>query len=159
MEQQVDRVVPLDVGVVADPGVSGAVLLRDDHRTYLTFRSCARSVTEGAGPTAIVTFERCLITKFGYPNDEALDGHPLSARGLAAYGVFEVLDSSWARSVVIQNRVRFPATPDDYAGRHFVFAFHDSTFECLARDLRVEFAEGPAAEIIQRLAATLDGGD
>jgi hypothetical protein len=59
---------------------------------------------------------------------------------------------------VAQNRHSFPATSDDYAGRHFIFTFHDSTFECLANELAVELSRDPYAQILTRLSSRLLGG-
>jgi hypothetical protein len=152
-----DTVVELDIGVVPEAAVSGAVVLQDEYATYLTFNAMskgAHSERRDSG-TAIVTFKRCLLSKFGYPNDEALAGHPLYGRGLRFYRAFEVLKSSWASAVVAQNRQSFPATPDDYAGRHFIFTFHDSTFECLANDLAIELSRDPYTKILTRLSSRL----
>ena len=94
---------------------------------------------------AIVTFDLCFITRFGYPNDEALGGHPLAKRGLRWYGVFEIIGSSWAAELAARNRISFPNSSSDF-GRHFIFTFHDSTFECLARGLTTSFHPNTANE-------------
>jgi hypothetical protein len=129
---------PLDIGVFPEAGVSEARLVQDEYRAVLTF-SAMRLQPDGrrtdAG-TATVEFVRCMATRFGYPNDEALRGHPLYNSGLSAYDVFEVIGSPWIRRLTEQNRVAFPSTPDS-TQRHFIFTFHDSTFECIADDLRV----------------------
>jgi hypothetical protein len=129
---------PLDIGVVPEAGVSEARLVQDEYRAVLTF-SAMRLQPDGSrtdAGTATVEFVRCIITKFGYPNDEALSGHPLYNSGLTGYGIFEVIGSQWIRRLTEQNRVAFPSTPDS-TQRHFIFSFHDSTFECIADDLRV----------------------
>ena len=93
-----------------------------------------------------------MLAKFGYPNDEALSGHPLYSKGLGFYGTFEVIGSSWARNVVAQNRVVFPSTSDDYAGRHFIVTFHDSMFECLAHKLEAELTTKNRSQIVGGLS-------
>lgn len=45
----------------------------------------------GRMQTAVATFSRCRQAVFGYPNDEALLGHPLYAG--RRYGFYEVIDS------------------------------------------------------------------
>ena len=81
------------------------------------------------------------IVKFGYPNDEALPGHPLYPKGLTFYGIFEVRDSSWSRALAEQNLVSFPnPSPSATSGRHFVVTFHDSTLECIAEGIEGRFA-------------------
>lgn len=85
----------------------------------------------------IVEFDRVLAHFFGGPNDEALDGHPLSDRGLEAYAVFEVFNSSWLRGMERMNRVHPSHYPEAFEGyRHFIFTFHDTPLEVLAEGVR-----------------------
>lgn len=115
-----------------------------------------RVVTPGADHeiVALVEFTWPLAHFFGPPNDEAFAGHPLAARGLEPYGIFEVLGSSWLRALERMNAVHPHHDPTAYARlRHFVFAFHDSTFECAARSLVVEVRGGSLASAVRELAA------
>ena len=90
---------------------------------------------------AVLRFPVCQIVKFGYPNDEALPGHPLYSKGLSYYGLFEVLDSSWIKTLAEQNLVSFPNPgPSRPSRRHFVVTFHDSTLECIAERMEGRFA-------------------
>jgi hypothetical protein len=140
----VDQVVELDIGVTPEAAVSGAVLLQTEERACLMFnamRDTARPFPQGGfykedAGLAIVELVWCSITKFGYPNDEAWSHIPRT-KGLA-YGVFEVLNSSWIAELTRLNRFGFPNTPESENKRHFLFLFHDSSFECIARELRVE---------------------
>lgn len=108
-------------------------------------------------PAAIVRFSWARASMFGPPNDEAFSGHPLASRGLRPYGAFEVLDSSWVRRLERMNAVHPQHRPESYADlRHFVLAFHDSTFECVAEGYRCELARGPLTALIARLSAELE---
>jgi len=107
---------------------------------------------------ALVTFVRPYAHQFGPPNDEAFAGHPLAARGLHPYGVFEVVESSWIRRLEGMNAVH----PHHHRAkfdrlRHFVFAFHDSTFECIAQDFQVEVRGGSLASGVTELSGRLGG--
>jgi hypothetical protein len=135
-------VVELPLGVVPEAAVSGALLLQSEYHTFLTFNAMRRvgERYENAG-TAIIELERCLMTRFGLPNDSALGGHPLARYGIEAYGCFEVLDSPWRAEAEAQNRVCFPHTDHFSDIRHFVFTFHDSSCEALARDIEVRVVE------------------
>jgi len=89
-----------------------------------------------------------VLSRFGYPNDEALAGHPLYAAGMNTYGGYEVIGSDWKLEVDQQNRVAFP----DWHGwpvRHFAFVFHDSMFECLAENYIVRSSSGPDDEFFR----------
>jgi hypothetical protein len=89
-------------------------------------------------PIAMIRFVRCMAFMFGPPNDEAFRGHPLAGRGLRPYAVFEVQHSSWIRQLEQMNSVHPHHRPKAYTiCRHFIFAFHDSTFECIANGFEV----------------------
>ena len=152
-----DIVRPLDIGFLPEAAVSGPVLLQNDFNAFLTFNAVRMTEDDkraDAG-TAVIEFEHCSLTKFGYPNDEALGGHPLAKRGLKWYGVFEVEKSSWIAEKTKQNRVNFPNTTEDTQSRHFIFTFHDSTFECLAWDLRAKLDDRPYHAIVSELTGRL----
>ena len=86
---------------------------------------------------ALVRFEFVRAVMFGPPNDEAFSGHPLADRGLPPYGAFEVLESSWIRRLERINAVHPNHRPEHFADdRHFVLAFHDEVFECVANPRR-----------------------
>lgn len=85
---------------------------------------------------AVIEFDRVLAHYFGGPNDEALRGHPLYERGLGHYGVYEVLASSWLRTMERMNRVHGSHNPSTFEGyRHFIFSFKETPFECLAKGI------------------------
>jgi hypothetical protein len=90
-------------------------------------------------PIALVEFEDCYAVKFGGPNDEVLHGHPLNGRGLAYYGAHDIKNSRWMeeeRRIQSVHEMHVPATWNER--RHFLFAFHDQTVECIATGYRVE---------------------
>lgn len=146
--QALDHAVPIDVGCIPEAAVSGPVLLQTDDAAFLTFnamRAGPDGMREDAG-TAVVELERCCVTRFGYPNDEALPGHPLYARGLSAYGIYEIRNSRWIRVLTERNSVSFPSS--SFARQtHFFIAFHDSSFECIADSLKVTLTTKPYAEV------------
>jgi len=81
---------------------------------------------------------------FGPPNDEAFGGHPLAHRGLGPYAVFEVRQSSWIRQLERMNSVHRQHEREWFLSnkKHFIFAFHDSTFECIAESFDVQVRQG-----------------
>lgn len=87
---------------------------------------------------AVVSFIRPEAHYFGSLNDEALQGHPLAARGLGAYGIYEVRESSWIRTLAQRNSVHRHHDAGRFdALKHFIFTFHDTTFECVAGQVQV----------------------
>jgi hypothetical protein len=104
-------------------------------------------------PAAIVRFSRPTASMFGPPNDEAFKGHPLATRGLQPYGAFEVHDSSWIRSLERMNSVHPQHRPEHFVSyRHFILAFHDTTFECVATGFDHVLASGPLNDLVAREA-------
>lgn len=111
------------------------------------------------GPTdadellVIVHFKRSSAYFSGPPNDEAFDGHPLAGRGLEPYGVFEVLDSSWIRAMERMNSVHPNHSPALFSDlRHIILTFHDSVFECAAREFDIHLSRGSASDAVDTMA-------
>lgn len=150
-----NKVVELDVGFKPEAAVSGAVLVQSEVSTFLTFNAMKQEedgLWHPAG-TAFVRFPMCLATKFGHPNDEALPGHPLYSM-MQGYGIYEVIDSTWVDELTRLNQVRFPQTdPGRWKStyHHFIFTFHDSTFECLANEMLMEILVETYETIFQRI--------
>jgi hypothetical protein len=63
------------------------VLWQSEHQAVLAYHASPKAP---GGPYCVVAFEGCLIATFGYPNDDALPGHPLHDKGLEWYGFYEV---------------------------------------------------------------------
>jgi hypothetical protein len=153
-----ESIVKLDWGCRPEAAVSDAVLVQTEHSAFLTFNAMRPSdrMSPYGGPQmedagiALVEFEMCTITKFGYPNDEAWGGIPRT-RGLG-YGIYEVLNSTWVRELTTLNRFSFPDTPEDVRSRHFLFLFHDSSFECIAAGMKLELVDRPYANVFARIA-------
>lgn len=148
-----ERVVELDLGVYPVPGAPMPLLAQGSRDLVLVF--WAQTEPGGDRKTGVVQASFCDISQFGYPNDEALPGHPLYERGLRYYGIYEVLDSSWFARLQAQNRVTFPSFTR-HPSRHFVITFHDETFECLAKNLTARIEPGSPREVFARLAADIE---
>ena len=107
-------------------------------------------------PLALVEFTRYSTFMFGAPNDEAFSGHPLASHGLHPYGAFEVKNSSWVRQLERMNRVHYQHDPKRFDTlKHFVFAFHDSTFECAAEGFTVSEHRGSLESLFPKMLRQL----
>ena len=123
-----DEVVALEGVPVPDAGAPAPRLAADEHEARVTYFVRGRD-----NDPVTVTFAGLYALAFGPPNDEAFGAHPLADRGLGPYGAFEVRDSSWVRALERLNRVHPAHRPEAFDRlRHFVVAFHDTTFECVA---------------------------
>lgn len=106
---------------------------------------------------AVIHFESPYAHMFGPPNDEAFSGHPLAKRGLSPYAAFEIQQSSWLRKLERMNAVHPNHRPGRYLkDRHFIFAFHDSTFECIAVGFTTKFARGSIRSVLSLMMEHFD---
>jgi hypothetical protein len=169
-----EQVVKLEVGCHPEAAISGGLLLQSESAVFLLFNAMsdeknADGCYEYVG-TAVMRFKGCHCTLFGGPNDEARPEHPLYQRGLADFGyrICEVLNSSWAREVTLRARRsaeriwgdRFGAAYEqhDWSTRHFIVSFHDSTFECLAKDFELTVHREPFDQLLSRISQNLTEG-
>jgi hypothetical protein len=117
-----------------------AFLLREPDPNWdgssVTIKSLADEQPE---PLALVEFEHCISARLGAPNDEVFAGHPLSGKGLEAYEAQRVVNSRWVKEIERINSVHPMYRPESWHSlNQFIFWFHDSTFECIARSFKVE---------------------
>jgi len=83
---------------------------------------------------AVVSFKNVFIHKFGFPNDEALNAHPYYSLGLTSYSMFELHQSDWVDRIV-----KLVAVNGHRSLKHYIITFKDSTFECIAKDVAIDF--------------------
>jgi len=129
-----DRVVELDGIPKPVTGAPEPIVVADEQAVVVSYVSEYPEPSNDTPTFCSVRFHLAHTHLFGAPNDEALEGHPLWNRGLGFYGVFRVDQSSLIRRLAVMNSVHRQhsySTFDELA--HYIFTFHDSTFECVAR--------------------------
>jgi hypothetical protein len=144
-------------------------MISDEHRVVLgyyledTYPQGDGQTVRVVGPTsaferlAIVRFAPCYAHMFGPPNDEAFSGHPLASRGLRPYGAYEVLHSSWIRRLERMNSIHNHHRPEAFWKlRHLIFAFNDTTFECVCEAFDVRVGHGSVAAAVPEMVKLLD---
>ena len=105
-----------------------------------------------AGGYEGVHFRGLYALQFGPPNDEAISGHPLASAGLNAYGRYVVQGSPWIHTLEQMNSVHPQHRPGFLSQhRHFIIAFHDTLFECVAQSFEVV----PASTALRFLSAAV----
>jgi len=143
-------------------GAPCPIVLSGEHYLHLAYYlqeteagwdgSSVRLVSENSEgePCALVRFSRAYAHMFGPPNDEAFHGHPLEPKGLRPYAVFEIQHSSWVRQLELMNSVHPYHDPKHFAAfKHFVFAFHDTTFECIAEGFQLSVHRGSVSSVLR----------
>lgn len=127
--------------------------MQDGWSTFLLFFASSETVGDDGylkdKGVAVVECISCLMTKFGYPNDEGLPEHPLYGLGLGTgHPILEVRDSPWVAELDAQTHqsmqriwgsrgVRVPDLPARQTKKHFVVLLKALTFECIATALSV----------------------
>jgi len=114
--------------------------------TYVTVKDPGSGVVESL---ALVEFVNCDSARLGSPNDEVLNGHRLDGKGLESYTAQEVVNSSWLSELERINSVHQCYEPEYWRRRHhYIFWFHDTTFECIAESFKVELFRTTMAELL-----------
>ena len=155
-----DKVVELAGVPQSSVGAPLPLVLSDEHRVLLAYLleefqpdrdgTSVRVVDPASNESiALVEFTLYSTYMFGAPNDEAFHGHPLAARGLTPYGAFQIENSSWIRQLERMNSVHPSHRPERFERlRHYVFSFHDSTFECVAQSFTLTTHEGSLETVL-----------
>ena len=114
--------------------------------TYVTVKDPGSDDVERI---ALIRFLNVGSVRFGSPNDEVLQGHPLYGHGLEVYGAHLVRNSRWLKEVQGIKSVHWQYNPGAWLGlNHYLFCFHDATFECLARGFEVEVHQSTMADVL-----------
>ncbi len=160
-----DKVIELKDVPQSSVGSPLPIVLSNEYKTLLAYllqdepnwnNPTAEDFEKSGEPIAIVEFKNRRSLMFGSPNDEAFHGHPLANRGLHSYGFFEVENSSWIRKLERMNSVHEYHKPKHFEKyKHFVFTFHDSTFECIAEKFEISVHEGSLENILPEMQKRL----
>jgi hypothetical protein len=132
----------VDLGVMWTAGAPMPILVSGE-RTAVFFY-----LAHPSNDVGIVEFFRVSAVKMGAPNDEVFHGHPLSERGLEYYKAHVIENSAWITEIMAINSVHLRYNPDNWkSSKHYLFAFHDDTFECIASDVKVSVESGYVADV------------
>lgn len=149
-----ERIVPIDPPLPeADAGAPSPAVAATEHGAAVAYWT-ADYEDPSERRVGVVVFHSAYDILFGPPSDETFHGHPLYPAGLRHYVFAEVLGSPWVAARERRNRVHPRHDPERFETlRHFVLPFHDSTFECLSREVRgtVTNADDPATALLDFL--------
>jgi hypothetical protein len=144
-------------------------IICSEHRVFLTYllseptplgdgsyTTIVAATVSGSILIALVEFVGCDAVRFGAPNDEVIQGHRLYGNGLAPYRAHVIANSKWIAELKQINSVHSlynPANWDD--AKNYVLLFHDTTFECIATDHRIEVFNGTFGQVLDIAKARL----
>lgn len=161
---ETDRVIEIEDAPQSSIGAPLPIVLSDEHKLLLAYilqntppnrdQSKIRIVTPATlgEDVALIEFRRYRSFMFGMPNDEAFHGHPLANRGLHPHGVFEIENSSWIKELEKINSAHPYHQPQRFENlKHYIFAFHDPTFECVAENFTVSLYQSSLKDVISEM--------
>jgi len=162
--------IPLDFPVEWDKGAPSPHVITNDERTLLSFLvshvdpywegkyiRAKNTNAEFAQTLALVEFKGDSAVKLGSPNDEVFEGHPLYGRGLEGYTAQIVVNSPWIAEIEAINKVHTLYNPERWRKRkHYIFWFHDSTFECIAESFTLELYQESMYQMLTRIIDRLE---
>ena len=126
-------------------------IFASETKTFLIVDTLTDTNDETLG---VVEFLNCRIFKFGDPDDEALSGHPLYNKGIKFYNGHIVKNSRWVEELKNINKVHPRYNEDVWKSKtHYILCFHDSTFECIAEDYKINTFNGSRNELITGLVS------
>jgi hypothetical protein len=132
-EQQMVRVI--EGAPVPDTVQSPLLTWSDGRELVLSFPAAPIS---GEGDVE-VCFRIVLTFSIGWPNEEVIQAHRLWQYGLQRYRIQEVFNSELIDELDRRNSLHPRHEPGSYRRRfrHFIIPFHDETFECIAREMKL----------------------
>jgi hypothetical protein len=148
---------PIDFPVQWDVGAPMPHVVMNDYRCFLAFY-LHEPESEASESLALVEFERCISAKLGAPNDEVLKGHPLYGRGADWYTAQRVRNSRWLAEIEKISSVHSQYRPETWRSlTHFIFWFHDTTFECIANSFKIERRSTSMPELLAEMTRRVVG--
>ena len=164
-----DRVIEMNEVPYPSVGAPLPCVVSDEYKLFLAYiaqntppdwdGTSVRVVTPTtSGETiTLIEFERYCSYMFGMPNDEAFNGHPLASRGLHLYSAFQIEHSSWIRQLESMNSIHPYHSRERYNRlKHYIFAFHDSMFECTAENFALSTYEGSLRDVFLEIQKRLN---
>jgi hypothetical protein len=144
----------IDFPVKWDSGAPMPHLVANGYRTFLLFY-LKDNDPNGVGPEfiALVQFHSCISAKLGTPNEDVLHSHPLFEKGLKPYTAQIIRNSKWREELESINQAHSDYNSEFWRSlNHYVFWFHDETFECIAKSYEVELFQKSIEEVFGEAA-------
>ena len=127
------KLMELEIPLAIDPGGTMPEITADEHNLKVSF------FLLDSNDRGLLNFNSVLQFTFGYPNEEAISGHRYARFGLLPFNFVEIINSEIIDNIRKANRVH-PYHNDKHFSdyRHFVFPFHDTTLEVVAKSYEFE---------------------
>jgi len=153
----------LHIGFTCDVGAPMPAFLQTDYGAFLLFYiSQETSETHGRSVNirstavdrgvAVIQFKWCVAFMWG-PGEDKLHTHRLWGKGLGHYAAFMVHNSRWSHALSRLSELNEHqlVRRDWGVFNHYIFTFHDGSFEIVAQDLKISNFDLSMDEIIRRI--------
>ncbi len=111
-----------------DPGAPMPEIIANEHEMTVSFYLL------DSDKRVEMKFSSVLQFTFGSPNEEAINGHRYYSLGLMPFGFYKVHDSEKIEELKNANRVHPYHSDEQFSDfTHYVFPFHDTTLEVVAK--------------------------
>ena len=127
-------------------GAPTPMALADEHVVYLSYYD-----TEGE--VALVRFEHCFEFKLGMPGEDQIHKSPYSGLDLINFKPHIVENSPWINELESRYKVISGFSRNERIYVHYVFAFHDRTFECISSGYTVK--KVPEKTVLEALSSVV----
>lgn len=151
-----------------DAGAPTPTILSDEHKVILMFY-IYQPVPDWDGTTvhirenedtgiSAITFRHYAQCRYGNPSDEACGGHRYAKYGVMPYDFYEIINSDLIEELEKMNRVHRSHRKEMFEKyKHYVGFFHDSCFEIVAEEYKIEvFPDKSMTQIIQEKIKTIN---
>jgi hypothetical protein len=116
--------------------------------------SCAVVFTTLKRQHVMLSFSSVAGYKVTDVSDEIIEGHPLTGKGLTAYGAFVVKNSPWIEELESIDRVHPQHAPERWrTSKHYLICFKDRLFEAVAQDVQLAGTFGKVEEALNQAVA------
>jgi hypothetical protein len=150
--------IPVDFPVQWDVGAPSPHLFANDWNVFLIFLVSVDEPTQDA-PCAVVEFHFPQLVRFGSPNEDIHSGHYLYGKGQEPYTAQIVENSTWLHETNLMNQAHSNYDSERWQRiHHYIFWFHDITFECLARSFEVTTYHEDMGVVIEKIVRLLKRG-
>jgi hypothetical protein len=119
--------------------------------TLITSGSIANAIipSRDGWQWSILSFKNCESAKYGGPNDEVIDAHPLSKLGLDCGNFYKLHDSEWKEGLQKINSTHHCYNSNSWVDlNHYILVLREHVLECLATGFSVKRYEQEFDEVV-----------
>ncbi|RYV00650.1 hypothetical protein SOPP22_17750 [Shewanella sp. OPT22] len=128
-------------------GAPCPMIFADENVVYLSYYDVEDDV-------ALIKFDHCFEFRMGMPGEDEISKSPYCGLGLLNFETHYVKNSPWLNELESKYKVISDFSRNDRKYIHYVFTFHDRTFECISSGYSVEKYTGISVKQLLINAAT-----